>query len=157
VLSPLPARPAGFLLDRVSAQAWRAYLSADAPADGAPISAAGVPPTRALHIAALAAVDTGVHAMGWTRERAIAWLVEQLGLDAGAAADHVDRCIAQPARALAPFAGLGFFAELRRAALAKGGAAADHAEFARRVVASLWMPLPVLGEAVLLQSPQKPQ
>lgn len=155
VLSPLPARPSGFLMDRVSERAWRAYLSADAPAEGAPISAAGVPPTQALHIAALAVVDTGVHAQGWTRERAIAWLVEQLGLDAGRAADHVDRCIAQPARALAAFAGLDFFAELRREAVARGGAAADHAEFARRVVQDLWMPLPVLGEAVL-EEPRKP-
>jgi uncharacterized protein (DUF885 family) len=102
-----------------------------------------------LHIAALAAVDTGVHAQGWTRERAIAWLVEQLGLDAGVAADHVDRCIAQPARALAAFEGLDFFGQLRRVAIAGGGAAADQTEFVRRVVESLWMPLPVLGEAVL--------
>ena len=149
VFSPLPVRPGGFLLDPVSERAWRAYLSADSPAEGAPISRAGVPPTRALHIAALAAVDTGVHAQGWTRERAIAWLVEQLGLDAAVAADHVDRCIAQPARALAAFEGLDFFGELRRVAIAGGGAAADHTEFARRVVESLWMPLPVLGEAVL--------
>ncbi len=158
VLSPLPARPGGFLLDPVSARAWRAYLSADAPAAGAPISAAGVPPTRALHVAALAAVDTGVHSQGWTRERAISWLVEQLGLDAGVAADHVDRCIAQPARALAELAGLGFFGELRRAAIAGGSAAADDdAEFTRRVVESLWMPLPVLGEAVLDEPPKPTQ
>jgi hypothetical protein len=157
VLSPLPARPAGFLLDPVSERAWRAYLSADAPAEGSPISAAGVPPTRALNIAALAAVDTGVHAQGWTRNRAIAWLVEQLGLDAGVAADHVDRCIAQPARALAALEGLGFFGDLRRAAIAGGSAAADHAEFTRRVVESLWMPLPVLGEAVLDEPPKSTQ
>jgi uncharacterized protein (DUF885 family) len=149
VLPPLPVRPNGFLLDRVSGRAWLAFLSADAPADGAPVSAAGVPPTRALHVAALAAVDTGVHAQGWTREHAIEWLVRQLGIDGGAAAEHVDRCIAQPARALAAFAGLGFFAELRRSAIANGGGAADHAEFSRRVAESLWMPLPVLGTAVL--------
>ena len=67
----------------------------------------------------------------------------------------MDRCIAQPARALAAFAGLGFFAEVRREAIARGGAAADHAEFTRRVVEALWMPLPVLGEAVL-EEPRKP-
>jgi uncharacterized protein (DUF885 family) len=157
VLSPLPARPAGFLLDPVSGLAWSAYLSADAPAVGAPISAAGVPPTRALHFAALAALDTGVHAQGWTRDRAIAWLVEQLGLDAGAAAEHVDRCIAQPARALAAFAGLGFFGELRRTATSGDGAVADHADYTRRVAESLWMPLPVLGDAVLAKPPIRTQ
>lgn len=157
VLPPLPARPSGFLIDRVSERAWRAYQTADAPAEGAPISVAGTPPTRALHVAALAAVDTGVHSQGWTRQHAIAWLGEQVGLDSAVAAEHVDRCIAQPARALAAFAGLRFFAELRTAAIESGGVAADHAEFTRRVADELWMPLPSLGAAVLAGEPTAAQ
>jgi uncharacterized protein (DUF885 family) len=153
-LVPLAARPGGYLPDPASESAWRAYLLAEAPAEGAPRGVAGTPPTQALHVSARAAVDTGIHAQGWSRQEAIDWLVTQLGIGPDAAAAYVDRCVAQPARALAEFAGLAHFAELRTTAQRQG---ITDSEFRRRVVESLWMPLAELSQAVLLESTRAAQ
>ncbi|MBI3747146.1 MAG: DUF885 domain-containing protein [Chloroflexi bacterium] len=46
-------------------------------------------------------VDTGLHAMGWTRDQAIAFMREHTALDDGNIANEVDRYIAWPGQALA--------------------------------------------------------
>jgi uncharacterized protein (DUF885 family) len=46
-------------------------------------------------------VDTGMHALGWTRDRAIAFMVEHTALAENNIVNEVDRYIAMPAQALA--------------------------------------------------------
>ena len=46
-------------------------------------------------------VDTGLHALGWSRDEAIAFMREHTALDDGNIANEVDRYIAWPGQALA--------------------------------------------------------
>ena len=45
-------------------------------------------------------VDTGIHAMGWDRQKAIDLLVNNTALSEGEAASQIDRYISWPAQAL---------------------------------------------------------
>jgi uncharacterized protein (DUF885 family) len=58
-------------------------------------------------------VDTGMHAMGWSRDRAIAFMVEHTALAANNIVNEVDRYIAIPAQALAYKLGQLEFLRLR--------------------------------------------
>ena len=51
--------------------------------------------------AARLVVDTGLHAFGWDRDRAVDLFLERTGLDRTAAGIEVDRYLAIPAQALA--------------------------------------------------------
>jgi len=44
------------------------------------------------------AIDTGIHALGWTRDQALGYLHSQLPIDAAGATLAVDRIIALPER-----------------------------------------------------------
>src|SRR5512132_3648198 len=46
-------------------------------------------------------VDTGLHALGWSRERAIRFMVEHTALAENNVANEVDRYLAMPGQALA--------------------------------------------------------
>jgi uncharacterized protein (DUF885 family) len=46
-------------------------------------------------------VDTGLHAMGWSRDRAIGFMVEHTALAENNIANEVDRYLAMPGQALA--------------------------------------------------------
>ena len=46
-------------------------------------------------------VDTGLHALGWSRDRAIAFMVEHTALAENNIANEVDRYLAMPGQALA--------------------------------------------------------
>lgn len=46
-------------------------------------------------------VDTGIHAFGWTRDRAVAYFVEQTGMSEKEATTEIDRYIVWPGQALA--------------------------------------------------------
>jgi uncharacterized protein (DUF885 family) len=50
-------------------------------------------------------VDTGIHAQGWTRERAIAYMREYTSLPHRSIETEVDRYIAWPAQALSYYLG----------------------------------------------------
>ena len=61
-------------------------------------------------------VDTGMHAMGWSRDRAIAFMVEHTALAENNIVNEVDRYIAIPAQALAYKLGQLEFLRLRAVA-----------------------------------------
>ena len=46
-------------------------------------------------------VDTGIHAMGWTRQQAIDFMVDNTGLAGNNIENEVDRYIVWPGQALA--------------------------------------------------------
>lgn len=92
-----------------------------------------------IHRAARLVTDTGLHAFGWGRERAIA-LLEKGGVPHSDAVVEIDRYIAEPGQALAYMIGMIEIDRAREAAEAAPGF--DLREFHDRVLALGQLPLP---------------
>jgi uncharacterized protein (DUF885 family) len=89
-------------------------------------------------------VDTGIHAQGWTRDRAVEYLRANTALGEADIAAEVDRYIASPGQALAYKVGELKLRELRRRAEQKLGGRFVLREFHEQVVGGGALPLPVL-------------
>jgi len=74
-------------------------------------------------------VDTGMHAMGWSRDRAIAFMVEHTALAENNIVNEVDRYIAIPGQALAYKLGQLEFLRLRAKATEALGVRFDIRDF----------------------------
>ncbi len=98
--------------------------------------------------AARLVVDTGLHAFGWPRQRAIDWMLAHTPLPVDTVASEVDRYIAMPGQALAYKIGQREIVRLRRDAEQRLGDAFDIAGFHDEVLGHGMLPLPVLGEVV---------
>jgi uncharacterized protein (DUF885 family) len=95
------------------------------------------------HRAARLITDTGLHALGWSRDRAIAKL-EEGGLPHGEAVTEVDRYIALPAQALAYMTGMIEIDEARGRARTRDGASFDLRAFHDHLLSLGQLPLPAL-------------
>ncbi len=93
-------------------------------------------------------VDTGIHAMGWSRQQAIDYMVANSPQAPNNIANEVDRYIGWPGQALAYTLGQREIFRLRGAAQAALGARFDVKAFHDTVLGSGPLPLPVLGEVV---------
>jgi uncharacterized protein (DUF885 family) len=94
-------------------------------------------------------VDPGIHSMGWTRERAIAYVMEkQLGLSPDAAAAYVDRIAVTPGQMVSYGAGELAFRRLRSRAEIELGDRFDVRAFHEIVLSQGPVPLPLLDEIV---------
>jgi uncharacterized protein (DUF885 family) len=80
---------------------------------------------RRLWTAARLVVDTGLHARGWSRAEAIAFLTRHTALTRAEVETEVDRHLAMPGQALAYHVGYVEIRRLRRTAEARLGAAFD--------------------------------
>jgi uncharacterized protein (DUF885 family) len=92
-----------------------------------------------IHRAARLVTDTGLHALGWTRERAIATL-EEGGVPHTDAVIEVDRYIAEPGQALSYMIGMIEIERARAAAEARPGFSLR--DFHDRVLGLGQLPLP---------------
>lgn len=101
-----------------------------------------------LFRAARLVVDTGIHAMRWTRERAIDFLVDQAGLPRGDATAEVERYIVAPGQACAYKMGQLRILELRERAMTALGDGFDLRSFHDLVLSNGSVPLSVLDDIV---------
>lgn len=93
-------------------------------------------------------VDSGMHALGWSRERAIAFMAENTGMTVEAVTAEIDRHITEPGQGLAYTMGELEITALRRAAEETLGPRFDIREFHEAVLRNGALPLPVLRREV---------
>ena len=93
-------------------------------------------------------VDTGLHAMGWPRQRAVDWLVEHTPMPRIEIESEVDRYIAYPGQALAYMVGRREIVRLRRQASERLGDDFDLRAFHDTVLRAGMLPLPALAGTV---------
>jgi len=98
--------------------------------------------------AARLVVDTGLHALGWSRDKAIAYMIEQTGHDAAFMTAEVDRYLAQPGQALSYMMGELKIKELRARAEGQLGSRFDQRRFHNAVIDQGAMPLPLLEQRI---------
>lgn len=98
--------------------------------------------------AARLVVDTGIHAHRWTRDQAIAYMVEQAGLAPRDAAGEVDRYFVWPTQALSYKIGELKILALRKKAQIALGPRFDIRDFHATVIDHGAVPLPVLDKLV---------
>jgi len=93
-------------------------------------------------------VDTGMHALGWTRERAIAYMAENTGMTVEAVTAEIDRHITEPGQGLAYTMGELEISALRKQAETRLGARFDLRAFHEAVLMHGALPLPLLRREV---------
>jgi uncharacterized protein (DUF885 family) len=101
-----------------------------------------------LFRAARLVVDTGIHAYGWPRDKAVAYMAQEGGLDLSFAQSEVDRYFSNPAQALGYMLGYRRMRELRARAEHAFGARFDVRDFHAAVLDNGSMPLDVLEKLV---------
>lgn len=94
-------------------------------------------------------VDTGMHAKRWTREQAIAYMLEKTGQPEGDVIGEIERYLVNPGQALAYKTGMLKILELREKMKQQKGDTFDLREFHNQVLAAGPMPLPVLEARIL--------
>jgi uncharacterized protein (DUF885 family) len=98
--------------------------------------------------AARLVVDTGMHALGWSRQAAVEWMLSHVPMSQLECENEIDRYIVYPAQALAYMLGRLEISALRREAADRLGDSFDVRSFHDLVLAVGSVPLPALGAAV---------
>jgi uncharacterized protein (DUF885 family) len=93
-------------------------------------------------------VDTGIHTQGWSRDRAIAYMLDNSAMSRTDATAEVERYIAIPGQALAYKVGQLTIRRLRNKAEAELGARFDVREFHAQVLKSGALPMAVLAASI---------
>jgi uncharacterized protein (DUF885 family) len=101
-----------------------------------------------MHRAARLVVDTGLHAMGWSRQQARDYLLEHVALAEGFLTDEIDRYIAWPGQALAYLVGQREILRLRQNAGTALGDRFDLPAFNGALLDSGNLPMPVLARVI---------
>ncbi|MDX1623231.1 MAG: DUF885 domain-containing protein, partial [Gemmatimonadota bacterium] len=99
----------------------------------ADIDRMGLLSNEALRAARLV-VDSGMHALGWSRERAIEYLLTHTAESRSSAVSEIDRYIAVPGQATSYMLGRNEILRLRERARSRLGAAFDIEEFHDRLL-----------------------
>jgi uncharacterized protein (DUF885 family) len=93
-------------------------------------------------------VDTGMHALGWSRQRAIDYMTDNSPMTVSQVVPEIDRYAVTPGQALAYMIGRLEIQRIRRDAEAALGPAFDIKGFHDTVLGSGLMPLPILDRVV---------
>lgn len=93
-------------------------------------------------------VDTGIHAKGWSREEAIAYMQKNLGYSEARAKNQVERYMVLPGQALSYKIGARKILELRARAEQALGGKFSLAKFHEVVIGDGTLPLPILEKQV---------
>ncbi len=96
-------------------------------------------------------VDTGLHALGWSREQAVQYMVENSPLADAMVRPEIDRYICHPGQATGYMVGRVEIERIRADAEARQGEAFDVRRFHSAVLNSGSMPLGVLDEVVRIR------
>jgi hypothetical protein len=99
-------------------------------------------------------VDTGMHAQGWSREQAVAYMMDNLGYSEARAANQIERYMVWPGQALAYKTGALKILELRARAQQALGPKFSYAKFHEVVLGDGTLPLPILEAQVNRPSPE---
>ena len=98
-------------------------------------------------------VDTGLHALGWSRQQAIDYMVDNSPLTEGVCRPEVDRYICSPGQATSYMIGRLEIQRMRAEAEQRQGAAFDIKKFHSAVLDSGSLPLEVLDRVVAARLP----
>lgn len=101
-----------------------------------------------MHRAARLVVDTGLHALGWSRQQARDYLLEHVALSVGFLTAEIDRYIAWPGQALAYMVGQREILRLREQARSALGARFDLPAFNGALLDHGNLPMPVLANVI---------
>ncbi len=101
-----------------------------------------------IHRAIRLVVDTGMHALKWSREEAIDYMVKAEGVDHSEAVSEVERYVVWPGQALGYKIGMLKIQELRRDAEAAFGKGFDIKEFHDRILRVSSSALPVIESEI---------
>ena len=93
-------------------------------------------------------VDTGIHALGWSREKAIAYASDILGYSEARAQNQIERYMVMPAQALSYKIGALKILELRERAQQALGGRFSYSGFHDVVIGDGTLPLPILEARV---------
>lgn len=104
--------------------------------------------TNELHRAVRLVLDTGLHALGWTREQALRYERDVEGYDEAEARRYVERYMAWPAQALAYKVGELRILALRERARAALGPRFDVRDFHAQVLGAGALPLSLLEQRI---------
>jgi uncharacterized protein (DUF885 family) len=104
--------------------------------------------STSLMRAARLVVDTGIHAFGWSRERALGFLTEHVPMPPEFLASEVDRYIVMPGQALAYLTGQLEILRIRDEARQRLGAAFSLAAFHGAVLDQGSLPMPTLARSI---------
>lgn len=93
-------------------------------------------------------VDTGIHSQRWTREKAIAYMLEKTGMGEKDVTSEIERYIVMPGQACAYKVGMLRMQALRKKAQAELGDRFDQRDFHTTLLENGAMPLEILEEQV---------
>ena len=93
-------------------------------------------------------VDTGIHSKRWTREQAIAYMMEKTGMAGSEVETEIERYMVDPGQALAYKVGMNKILELRERAKTAIGGKFDLREFHSAVLRNGALPLAVLEQVI---------
>ena len=93
-------------------------------------------------------VDTGIHALGWSRQKAVRFLADHSPMSLHEITEEIDRYIATPGQALSYMLGRLEIESLRAESEARLGSAFDAKSFHRTVLGNGAVPLGTLGSVV---------
>jgi uncharacterized protein (DUF885 family) len=93
-------------------------------------------------------IDTGLHALGWTRSQAIEWMTRHVPISDVEIVNEVDRYVANPGQALSYMVGRLEIERLRRESTERLGSAFNLRDFHDMILRSGPVPPPALSAAV---------